>query len=216
MNLRRFGLSAVALSSFALLIPLAGCMAGPDDTGEDVAGDEVVAEAESAFGEAACGTDWTNPDVTLTNGWPQMFYAWKQSATLPYGDAVCTQAFRVKHQYYPYSGCTFKAKFNHNASVAVPTNQVNCEHSYVESITYDSAGNPIGSPSFAYGVWQAAGFCALPGTTFNGATTNSSANGMKLGTAVAKVAGCATDPVTHKLFCLYQQDGVQTLTSCPL
>ncbi len=215
MTIRRIGLSALALFSLAALVPISGCTAGSTDTDQDGVDEEAVGEAESAFGEAACGTDWASPDVTLTNGWPQMFYAWKSYSALPYGDATCTQAFRVVNQYYPYAGCTFKAKFKHDASVSAPINQTNCEHSYVESITYDSAGNPIGSPSFAYGVWQPAGVCALPGSLLNPGTTNSSANGAKMGTAVAKIAGCFTDPITHKLFCLYSQDGVQTLTSCP-
>lgn len=215
MNFRRLGLSAFALCSVALLGPMSGCTAGPVDSDEDTVDEESVAEAESAFGETACGTDWSSPDVTLTNGWPQQYYAWQSYASLPYGDSTCTQAFRVLHQYYPYSGCTFKAKFKHDSSVSLPTTQQNCEASYVESITYDSSGNAIGSPSYAYGIWQPAGVCSLPGTTLNSNTTSSSANGMKLGTAVAKIASCYTDPVQHKVFCFYTQDGVQTLTSCP-
>lgn len=214
MNLRRTGLSALALASLAALVPVSGCTAGPVDSDEDTVTEEPVAEAESAFGEAACGTDWANPDVTLSNGWPGV-YTWKSYTSLPYGDSTCTNAFRVLHTYYPYSGCTFKAKFKHDASVGMPTTQTNCENSYVESITYDQNGNPIGNPSIVKGVWQPVGACALPGSFLNSATTVSSANGAKLGTAVAMIASCFTDPISHKLICLHFQDGVQTLTSCP-
>lgn len=219
MNLRRLGLSALALSSFALLVPMAGCMAGPDDSGdsEDALNEEVVGEAESAFGEAACGTDTANPDVLLTNTWPQMFYQWKLSSTLPYGDSTCTEAFRVQHTNAPTAAnnCTFKAKFNHNTSIPIPVNQMTCEASFVESQTYDVSGNPIGSPSRIHGFWQAAGVCSLPGTPLNGSTTSSSGTNMRMGTAWAKVATfCFIDVISHKQHCSWAQDGVQTLTSC--
>lgn len=212
MNFRRLCLSSFALCSLALLVPISGCMAGstdPNDSEEDA-----VAEAESAFGEAACGTDWASPDVTLTNTWPQMIPTWQSSSSLPYGDATCTSAFRVLYQHYPPSGYKLKAKFNHDASVAMPFNQVNCEHSYVESVAYDSAGNPIGTSSKAFGVWQSgAGVCALPGSFLNPGTASASASNAKLATAWARIASCFTDPVTHRLFCLYWQDGVSTSTS---
>lgn len=213
MNLRRSCISLFGICALALGAPMIGCVGSPDQA-DDQTGDEPVGEAESAFGESTCGADTMSPDVTLTNTWPQMIYAWHASSGLPYGNSSCTDAFRVLHQSYPYIGCTVQAKWSHDSSVTLPGTQTNCENSYVKVITYNASGTVIGS-STKYGVWQSAGACSLPGSFFNSATATASADGAQLAIAVSYVANCFTDPVSHRLICLHTQDGVQTLTSCP-
>ncbi|TKD03101.1 hypothetical protein [Polyangium fumosum] len=210
MKLHRSHSSFLALCFLAFCVPAFGCVGNADDPN-----DELVDEAESAFGETACGTDTASPDVTLTNSWPTPIYAWQHSGAPHYGDTVCTDAFRVVHQNLPTVGCTVKAKWDHDASVSLPGNQTDCEHSYVKVITYDGYGNPLGSGT-RYGFWQSgAGVCTLPGSLLNPTPASATAYTAELAIAVAYVASCFNDPYTGRLICLRNQDGVQTLTSCP-
>jgi hypothetical protein len=144
-------------------------------------GEEAVGEAQSAFGEAACGTDTTEFDHQFAStGWSCGEFSTTFTSGTTYGHTDCAHGFICDFQH-PQSGLGAYA----NWADTLPTTQTACNNSIILLDTYDHAGTQIGSQVAIGGTWGGTS-CSFA-TASNGLLGSSSA----WGRAVAQAFTCS-------------------------